>query len=37
MLYDVASTWFEKCCRLLVRHVYSRDGKRSNLQIVFGL
>ena len=37
VLYDVTSTWFEGRCCPLARHGYSRDGKRSKAQIVFGL
>lgn len=36
-LYDVTSTYFEGRCCPLARFGHSRDGKRDNPQIVFGL
>ena len=37
MLYDLTSTWLTgRCCALAARG-YSRDGKRDDAQIVFGL
>jgi len=37
VLYDLTSTWLTgRCCELAARG-YSRDGKRDDLQIVFGL
>ena len=37
MLYDLTSTWVTgRCCELAARG-YSRDGKRDDPQIVFGL
>ena len=37
VLYDLTSTWFEGRTCPLARYGYSRDGKRSKLQIEFGL
>ena len=37
VLYDLTSTWFEGRCCPLAHHGHSRDGKKDNLQIVFGL
>ena len=37
MLYDLTSTWLTgRCCELAARG-HSRDGKRDEAQIVFGL
>jgi Transposase DDE domain len=37
VLYDVSSTYFEGHCCPLARYGHSRDERRSNPQIVFGL
>ena len=37
VLYDVSSTYFEGHCCLLARYGHSRDERRGNPQIVFGL
>jgi transposase len=37
VLYDVSSSWLEGRCCELARFGYSRDGKKSKLQIVYGL
>ncbi|GAF74620.1 unnamed protein product, partial [marine sediment metagenome] len=37
VLYDVTSSYFEGKTCPLARHGHSRDGKKGNLQIVFGL
>ncbi len=37
VLYDLTSTYFEGRACALAKRGYSRDGKRSTLQIVFGL
>jgi hypothetical protein len=37
VLYDVSSTWFEGKTCPLARRGYSRDGRPSSLQIVFGV
>jgi transposase len=37
VLYDLTSTYFEGRCCPLARYGYSRDERRSNPQIVFGL
>ena len=37
VLYDVSSSYLEGRCCPLAMHGYSRDGKRSKLQIVYGL
>ena len=37
VLYDVSSSWLEGRCCELARFGYSRDGKKGNLQIVYGL
>jgi len=37
VLYDLTSTWLTGRCCELAAHGYSRDGKREDPQIVFGL
>lgn len=37
VLYDLTSTWLTGRCCPLAAHGYSRDGKRDDPQIVFGL
>nr|WP_132459606.1 hypothetical protein [Paraburkholderia sp. BL8N3] len=37
VLYDLTSTWLTGRCCELAAHGYSRDGKRNDPQIVFGL
>ncbi|WP_297395959.1 IS1634 family transposase [Acidiferrobacter sp.] len=37
VLYDLTSTWMTGRCCPLATHGYSRDGKRDDPQIVFGL
>lgn len=37
VLYDLTSTWLTGSCCELAAHGYSRDGKRGDMQIVFGL
>ena len=37
VLYDLTSTWLTGHCCELAAHGYSRDGKRGDMQIVFGL
>jgi hypothetical protein len=37
VLYDLTSTWFEGRCCPLAHFGHSRDDKKANLQIVFGL
>ncbi|OUL77792.1 IS1634 family transposase [Paraburkholderia hospita] len=37
VLYDLTSTWVTGPCCELAAHGYSRDGKRDDQQIVFGL
>jgi hypothetical protein len=37
VLYDLTSTWMTGRCCELAAHGYSRDGKRDDPQIVFGL
>ncbi|MFP3647816.1 IS1634 family transposase [Paraburkholderia sp. SIMBA_054] len=37
VLYDLTSTWVTGRCCELAAHGYSRDGKRDDQQIVFGL
>lgn len=37
VLYDLTSTWLTGRCCPLAKHGYSRDGKRDDPQIVFGL
>jgi Transposase DDE domain len=37
VLYDVSSTYFEGHCCPLARYGHSRDERRGNLQIVFGV
>src|SRR5690349_9838008 len=37
VLYDLTSTWLTGRCCELAAHGYSRDGKRDDPQIVFGL
>jgi len=37
VLYDLTSTWVTGCCCPLAARGYSRDGKRDDPQIVFGL
>jgi len=37
VLYDLTSTWLTGNCCELAAHGYSRDGKRGDMQIVFGL
>lgn len=37
VLYDLTSTWVTGRCCELAAHGYSRDGKRGEAQIVFGL
>jgi len=37
VLYDLTSTWLTGRCCTLAKHGYSRDGKRDDPQIVFGL
>lgn len=37
VLYDLTSTWVTGRCCVLAAHGYSRDGKRGEEQIVFGL
>ncbi len=37
VLYDLTSTWMTGRCCPLAAHGYSRDGKRDDPQIVFGL
>jgi transposase len=37
VLYDLTSTWVTGRCCELAAHGYSRDGKRDDPQIVFGL
>ena len=37
VLYDLTSTWYEGHTCSLAAHGYSRDGKKGNLQINFGL
>lgn len=37
VLYDLSSTWLTGRCCELAAHGYSRDGKRDDPQIVFGL
>lgn len=37
VLYDLSSTWLTGRCCPLAAHGYSRDGKRDDLQITFGL
>lgn len=37
VLYDLTSTWVTGNCCPLAAHGYSRDGKRGDKQIVFGL
>jgi hypothetical protein len=37
VLYDVSSSYFEGRCCPLAKRGYSRDGKKSKLQIVYGL
>jgi hypothetical protein len=37
VLYDLTSTWMTGSCCELAAHGYSRDGKRGDMQIAFGL